>query len=167
MRALGLAVVPVLAAVAVAASAAGPSGAPATCRHQSSAGFPPRGTDLVVGPLVLVGGRVSTSEKTRATFGGQKYPALVRASHRVVVEVERADAGVASLQYADDDRPHRVVAMTACTKARSGSTYGRRDVTFWSGFVRARASRCVHLRVWVDDEPAARRAQIALGRRCA
>jgi hypothetical protein len=41
----------------VAAAPGPPEGAPATCRHQSSAGFRASAHNLVVGPLVLVGAR--------------------------------------------------------------------------------------------------------------
>jgi hypothetical protein len=41
-------------------------------------------------------------------------------------------------------------------------------VTFWSGFVLTASPGCVPLKIWVDDEPAPRRAVVRLGvRRCA
>jgi hypothetical protein len=76
-----------LAGTAVAAAPGRPEGAPATCRHQSSAGFHKSAGNLVVGPLVLAGGRAYASPEVVARFGGQKYPAVVLAGHRVTVEV--------------------------------------------------------------------------------
>lgn len=162
---------------AALATAVRPDGAPATCRHQSSAGFPRRSTDLVVGPLVLVGGRRYTPPEGVARFGGQKYPALVRAGHRVVVEIVRADSATASLLYAD--RSHggpagerrvadgdRAVDFRACSSERAGSSYGGRAATFWSGFILASKPRCVHLRIWTDGARTPRHARVALGRRC-
>jgi hypothetical protein len=153
-------------------------GAPATCRHQSSADFRPSRRDLVIGPLVLVGARQYSSPEVVATFGGQKYPAVVLAGHRVTVELPRTVRRSTSLLYADDrwDRPdgertvrdgHRVVRFRACPPGRSGSSYGGRTATFWSGFVLTTVPRCLRVRVWVDRERAPRRARIPLGRRCA
>src|SRR4051812_4469874 len=93
------------AAVAAAAPAAAPQrpqGAPATCRHQASAGFKKSAHDRVVGPLVLVGARDYSTAETIATFGGQKYPAVVLAGHRVTIELPRAVRRT-SLLYADDN----------------------------------------------------------------
>ena len=69
----------VLAAAAVPAAAGDASRGRATCSHQSSASFPGAYTsarNLVLGPLVLVGGRAYSSPETVREFGGQKYPAL-------------------------------------------------------------------------------------------
>jgi hypothetical protein len=178
MRALTALVLAVATAStgAVALAAQRPEGEPATCRHQSSARFPASGRDLVVGPLVLVGGRQFSSADTVARFGGQKYPVVLRAGHRVTVQL--AGGGPASLLYSDraKDLPDgeravadgdRAVSFAACSADRGGgSTYGGRKATFWSGFVLTSAPRCLTLRVWVDDEPVARRARLELGRRC-
>jgi len=163
-----------LAGVAVASAASKrPEGAPATCRHQSSAGFDKSSRDLVVGPFILVGGRKYSPPDVIARFGGQKYPALVRAGHRVVVEIVRAESPTTSLFYADakgDGREvsdgHRVVDFRSCSEDRAGSAYGAHQATFWSGFILASKPRCVHLRVWVDRERTPRRARVPLGRRC-
>jgi hypothetical protein len=173
-----------LLTVAIVASAAGasvprrPEGAPATCRHQSLATFPKSVRNLVVGPLVLVGARSYSSPEDIATFGGQKYPAVVLAGHRVTVELSRAVQGSTSLLYADDasrlsdgertvDDGHRVVELHACSSDRAESSYAGRKATFWSGFVLTTVPRCLKLRIWVDDERIPRHARIPLGKRCA
>jgi hypothetical protein len=168
-----------LGGTAAAATPRPPEGAPATCRHQSSAGFPRSARDLVVGPLVLVGAHEYSSPEVIARFGGQKYPAVVLAGHRVTVELPRAVRRSTSLLYADDhlnlpdgERTvgdgHRVVEFRACPSGRGGgSSYDGRKATFWSGFVLTTAPRCLELRIWVDDERTPRRARIPLGRRCA
>jgi hypothetical protein len=167
-----------LAGVAVAAAPRRPEGAPATCRHQSSAGFPKSARNLVVGPLVLVGAREYSSPELIAKFGGQKYPAVVVAGHRVTVELSRSVRRSTSLLYADDhwrlpDGPrtvrdgHRVVGFRACSTRRAGSSYDGHEATFWSGFVLTTVPRCLKLRIWVDDERTPRRARIPLGKRCA
>jgi hypothetical protein len=168
----------VLASLAIAAALAAigpPAGSPATCRHQSSAGFPAGTRDLVVGPLALVGGRVSSSAQDVARFGGMKYPAVLRAGHRAVVEIAKGESATTSLFYADADHGSartgvadgsRVVDFRSCPPERAGSRYGGRRATFWSGFVLASKPRCVHLRIWVDGARTPRHARIELGRRC-
>jgi hypothetical protein len=165
-----------VAGVAMAAPPGRPQGAPATCRHQSTAAFPKRASNLVVGPLALVGGREYSSPAVIAKFGGQKYPALVLAGHRVTVELPPAVRRSTSLLYADDHWTgdggrtvadgHRVVDFHACSPDQAGSSYDGRAATFWSGFVLTTVPRCVTLRVWVDDERTPRRARIPLGKRC-
>ena len=167
----------VLSSGALAEAPRRPEAAPATCRYQSSAEFPASPRDLVVGPLALVGAREATSAATVARFGGQKYPAVVLAGHRVTVELPRAVRRTTSLLYADDLRRlpdgqrtvrdgHRAVELRACRAERAGSTYAGREATFWSGFVLTTVPRCLKLRIWVDDEPMPRRRRIALGRPC-
>jgi hypothetical protein len=173
---LALLIAATLVSVAVAAvPPQRPDGAAATCRHQSSAGFPGSAHDLVVGPLVLAGARDYSSPEIVARFGGQKYPAVVLAGHRVTVEVSPSVRRSTSLLYADDDRRdgqrtvgdgHRVVGFRACPTGRGGSSYAGRKATFWSGFVLSTVPRCLKLRIWVDDERTPRRAQIPLGKRC-
>ena len=48
----------------------------------------------------------------------------------------------------------------------SGSYADDVPVTFWSGFVLTRAPACIPLDIHVDEAPAPRRAELALGRRC-
>ncbi len=167
-----------LACAAVAATSRRPEGAPATCRKQSSAAFTKSARNLVVGPLVLVGARVYSSPDVIAQFGGQKYPAVLLAGHRVTVELSRAVRRSTSLLYADDKwrlpggermvrDGHRVVEFRACAAGHGASSYDGRRATFWSGFVVTTVPRCLKLRVWVDDERTPRRAQIPLGKHCA
>jgi hypothetical protein len=168
------------AAVAVAAQAATgerPHGVVERCSTRSGARFPAAFTDrrnVVVGPLVLVGA-ASTPASTVRRFGGQKFPALVRAGHRVTVALSPRTRRGASLGYGPIHRMgaltvrdgHRVVTFIACRRGvRSGSSADGESVTFWSGFVLTRAPRCVPLAVWVDDEPVPRRVALAIGVRC-
>jgi hypothetical protein len=167
-----------LAGTAVAAAPGPPEGAPATCRHQSSAAFSKNSHNLVVGPLVLVGARQYSSPEVIARFGGQKYPAVVLAGHRVTVELPRAVRRSTSLLYADDHSSlpdgrrtvgdgHRVVDFRACPADRGGgSSYDGRKATFWSGFVLTTVPRCLETRIWVDGERTPRRVRIPLGKRC-
>jgi hypothetical protein len=182
MRALALIITLAGATAALAATpAARPRGEPATCGHQSGASFPKAFTrrgNLVVGPLVFAGGATYTSAATVREFGGNKFPLLVRAGHRVTVEITRATGPAVRLGYSNrmrrlpDGERHvndgdRVVRFIACDADRSASDADGQPVTFWSGFLLASAPRCVRLRIWVDDEPRPRNARIELGRRCA
>jgi hypothetical protein len=174
---LSLLTVVTMAGGAMAATSPRPDGAPATCGHQSSAGFSKSARDVVVGPLVLIGARAYSPPTVIRTFGGQKYPAVLLAGHRVTVELSRAVRRSTSLLYADDhwNMPdgkrtvadgHRVVEFRACSRHRAGSSYDGRKATFWSGFVLTTVPRCLKLRVWIDDERTPRRAHLPLGKRC-
>jgi hypothetical protein len=165
------------APVAIATATTRPTGVVETCSGQSSASFPQAFTsddNLVVGPLVMIGGGRLTSRETVRRFNGNKFPLLVAAGHRVTIELTRRTRRLAALGYgplpegrrltAGDG--HRVVTFRACDRAKAQSEGGGRPVTFWSGFVLASAPRCVALRVWVDDEPSPRRARLPLGAGC-
>lgn len=176
VRVLALAAV-VLALAPVAEASERPTGLVRWCSQQSSAGFPHAFTsdrNLVVGPLAMIGAGVPTDAITARRFGGNKYPLLVRAGHRVTVELTPATRRFASLTYGPTktqgqqtvDDGHRVITFRSCSARRAQSRADRDPVTFWSGFVLVREPSCVPLRVWVDDEPAPRRARIELGRRC-
>jgi hypothetical protein len=148
------------------------------CSTRSEAGFPAAFSDphnVVVGPFALVGAAY-TPPSTVRDYGGNKFPALVRAGHRVTVAVARPARRVAGLGYgplpegvelAPRDG-HAVVTFIACGPGeRSGSAADGRPVTFWSGFVLTRSPRCVPLDVWVDDEPSPYRTALRMGvRRC-
>jgi hypothetical protein len=170
----------VAATTAVAAQAATgerPHGAVASCASRSGASFPAAFTDhrnVVVGPLVLIGA-ASTPAATVRRFGGQKFPALVRAGHRVTVALSPRTRRVASLGYGPLHATgplrvrdgHRVVTFIACRRGvRSGSSADGRSVTFWSGFVLTATPRCVPLEFWVDDERTPRRVALPMGVRC-
>jgi hypothetical protein len=163
--------------VAGATAATPPAGVAETCSGQSTAGFPRGFTsrdNLVVGPLVLIGAGRLTSAETVRRFGGNKFPVLVAAGHRVTIELTRGTRRFASLGYGPLPQErrvtvrdgHRVVTFRSCDREEARSVASGRPVTFWSGFVLAREPRCVRLRVWVDAEPEQRPARIPLGRRC-
>jgi hypothetical protein len=145
-----------------------PRGVVEDCSTRSEAAFPGAFTDeanVVVGPLVLVGAAFTGADTIRE-FGGNKFPALVRAGHRVTVALPADMRGLAGLGYGplpqgvelSPEDGHRAVTFIACPLwASSGS------VTFWSGAVLARAPRCVPLAVWVDGEPAPRRVALRMG----
>ena len=148
------------------------------CSTRSEASFPAAFTDphnVVVGPLVLVGAGY-TSASTVREFGGNKFPALVRAGHRVTVSVARHARAAASLGYGplpegvelSPRDGHPAVTFVACEPGEpSGSTADGRPVTFWSGFVLTRTPGCVPLEVRVDDEPSPRLTALRMGaRRC-
>ena len=151
-----------------------PRGVVEDCATRSQASFPGAFTNpdnVVVGPLVLVGA-ASTPPETVREVGGNKFPALVRAGHRVTVALPRRTRRVAGLGYGPlpegvELKPrdgHRVVTFIACGRAeRSGSTADGTPVTFWSGFVLTAAPRCVPLEVWVDDEPSPRHTALPMG----
>jgi hypothetical protein len=161
----------------LAASSPGrPAGVVAGCAMRSEASFPgafsnPR--NLVVGSLVLIG--AGGTPTFSSAFGGNKFPLLVRAGHRVTVELSTRTRKVAGLAYGPLPQgevrlrdAHRVVTFMACGRGeRSGSNADGRSVTFWSGGVLAGSPRCVPLLVWVDAARAPRRVVIRLGvRRC-
>ena len=151
-----------------------PRGVVADCASQSSAAFSSTRRDLNVGPLTLVGAAAFTSAQTVERFGGNKFPALVGAGHRVTVALSRRARRHVSLGYGPLPEGevgvrdgHRVVTFAACGSRDAASRLDGDRVTFWSGFILADSPRCVRLRVWVDDEPQPRRATVRLGvRRC-
>jgi hypothetical protein len=155
-----------------------PRGAVADCEGRSEAAFEDVFADkgnLVVGPFALVGA-MQTSAETIGLYGGDKLMAIVRDGHRVTVAMSRKTRKVAALAYGPLPQGeihlrdgHRVVTFAACAPGGpSGSTAGGAPVTFWSGFLLAAGPGCVPLRIWVDDEPAPRRAEIPFGvARCA
>jgi hypothetical protein len=168
-----------LAPLAHAARTPPHDGHAATCARQSSAGFPAAYTsraNLVVGPFSMIGAARATSRATIREFGGNKFPALVRAGHTVTVALSRRANRSASLFYAigsggaltrtrvGDGR--RAITFRSCSASRAQSDADGDPVTFWSGFVVVAKPMCVRLSVWIDAEPTPRRARIALGRPC-
>lgn len=129
-----------------------PRGVVEDCSTRSEAGFPAAFTDphnVVVGPLVLIGAAY-TPPSTVREFGGNKFPALVRAGHRVTVALPRRTWRVAGLGYGplpegvklSPRDGHRVVRFIACRRGgSSGSTADGQPVTFWSGGVMTRSPR--------------------------
>ena len=179
-RVLGLTSLAVIVPQVAPAGAASPhNGHPATCARQSAASFPGAYKDrsnLVVGPLSMIGAGRYTSATTVGRFGGNKFPALVRAGHTVTVALSRRANRSASLFYATGSGGaltetrvsdgHRAITFRACSARKAMSDADGKPVTFWSGFVVVSRPMCVRLRVWVDAEATPRRARIALGRRC-
>ena len=159
-------------------------GAREDCSTRSEADFPGAFTspdNLVVGPLVLVGGAY-TDPDTVGEFGGDKFPLLVKAGHTVTVRLA-GHARSAGLAYGPLPQgetrlrdTYRSVTFVACRPGRasrrydpdgpSGSDADGVAVTFWSGFVMTRAPACLPLDVYVDGATTPRRVGLALGRRC-
>jgi hypothetical protein len=143
------------------------------CSTRSEADFPGafrNPHNLVVGPLVLVGGAYTDPITVRA-FGGNKFPLLVKAGHTVTVRIARRGRTVAGLAYGpmpEGERKlsdtYRSVTFVACRRGRASRR--RVAVTFWSGFVLTRAPACIPLDVYVDGATSPRRVGLALGRRC-
>lgn len=166
-----------IAAVGLAVAASGaagqrPRGVVADCASRSEATFPGAYTNrrnLVVGPLALIGAG-GTAWWDRAA-GGNKFPLLLRAGHRVTLELSARTRTFAGLAYGPLPQgqtslrdAHRVVTFIACRRGGpSGSNVDGRPVTFWSGGVLARSPRCVPLRVWVDAARSPRPAVIRFG----
>jgi hypothetical protein len=146
------------------------------CATRSEARFPRAFDDarnLVVGPLVLVGGAFTPADTVRE-FGGNKFPLLVKAGYTVTVRIGRSARGVAGLAYGRLPQgevelrdAYQAVTFRACRPGGpSGSDAGGVEVTFWSGFVLARRPMCVPLDVYIDSEPLPRHVGLSLGRRC-
>src|SRR5215204_5681237 len=87
------------------AAASGPErpiGARATCATRSLAEFPGAFTNrahLVVGPLAMIGAGAYTPPEVVREFGGNKFPVLVRAGHRVMLELSPATRRTVALGY--------------------------------------------------------------------
>ena len=155
------------------------------CSTRSEANFPGAFTsprNLVVGPLVLIGG-AHTDARTVREFGGNKFPLLVKAGHTVTVRLARPEATAAGLAYGPLPQgetklrdTYRSVTFVACRPGRASRRYSpngpsgsRADgvaVTFWSGFVLTRAPACIPLDIYLDDAPSPKRIGLPLGRRC-
>jgi hypothetical protein len=165
---------PATTAAATVRASGRPHGVLEDCSTRSEAPFPGAFTDphnVVVGPLALIGAAY-TPPSTVREFGGNKFPALVRAGHRVTIALARGAWPAAALGYGplpegvelSPRDAHRVVTFIACRRGKpSGSAVDGEAVTFWSGFVLTRSPRCVPLEVWVDDEPSPRRTALPMG----
>jgi hypothetical protein len=160
-------------------------GAREDCSTRSEANFPGAFTsprNLVVGPLVLVGGAYTDAATVRE-FGGNKFPLLLKAGHTVTVRLSGRGRRAAGLAYGPLPQgetklhdTHRSVTFVACRPGKASRRYSANGpsgsyadgvaVTFWSGFVLTRAPGCIPLDVYVDHAPSPRRVGLALGRRC-
>src|ERR687897_1912044 len=77
-------------------------GAREDCSTRSEANFPGAFTsppNLVVGPLVFIGGGYTDASTVRE-FGGNKFPLLVKAGHTVTIRLAREVQQLAGLAYA-------------------------------------------------------------------
>jgi hypothetical protein len=144
-----------------------------TCAGQSEANFPKAFTsnsNLVDGPLALIGAGRLTDADTVREFGGNKFPAVVAAGHTVTIRVPRALQDNASLSYGDG-RPdglkdgYPAIKFKACGPRRAQSDADGKAVVFWSGFILTDAPRCLRVRVRIDRQ-AEHTRRIPLGRRC-
>jgi hypothetical protein len=156
------------------------------CSTRSEADFPGAFTNarnLVAGPLAMIGAAAETDAHTVREFGGNKFPLLVKAGHRVTVRLARPARETAGLAYGPLPQgktrlrdTYRSVTFVACRRGKPTRRYrpqGPSDsyadgvnVTFWSGFVLTREPACVPLKVYVDGERPPRRAQVPLGQSC-
>jgi hypothetical protein len=150
-----------------------PRGVILDCSVRSEADFGPAFSDpsnLVVGPLALVGGAEPSSAATILAHGGQKYPLLVKAGHTVTVRLPRGARRTAGLAYGPFPEgrlqlgdAHDTITFVACRPDEASGSSAGGPVTFWSGFVMTRAPDCVPLDVYVDDEASPRRAVVPVG----
>jgi hypothetical protein len=160
-------------------------GAREDCSTRSEAEFPGAFTDprnLVVGPLVLVGGAY-TDAATAREFGGNKFPLFVKAGHTVTVRLATRGRRSAGLGYGPQPQgegtlrdTYRSVTFVACKPGKAPRYYSANgpsgtyaddvNVTFWSGFVLTRRPACIPLDIYVDDAASPLRVGLALGRRC-
>jgi hypothetical protein len=152
-----------------------PKGVVLDCAMQSMADFGDAFGDpqnLVVDPLVLVGGAMPVSEAVVLAHDGQKFPLLVRAGRTVTVEIPSAFRKTTGLAYGPLPQgrvrvsdAHDSIRFVSCGRDEAGST-ARGPVTFWSGFVMTSVPICLPLDVYVDDDATPRRVRIALGKPC-
>jgi hypothetical protein len=147
-----------------------------TCSTRSEADFGSAYTDsanLLIGPLAMIGGATFTSPSTVRGVHGQKYPLLVKAGHRVTIEVPRNAREYVLLGYGPLPQgeitlevAHPRVTFIACAPGQpSGSSAGG-PVTFWSGGLVANEPHCVPLDVFVDGERRPTRVVVELGAKC-
>jgi len=152
-----------------------PKGIVVDCSTQSWADFTGAFSDpanLVVGPMVLVGGASPTPASVVKSVGGNKFPLLVRDGHSVTLQVPERARAHASLGYGPLPQGevfvrdgHDTVTFVSCTDGDSRSS-GDVAVTFWSGFLLANEPVCLPLDVWADSASTPRRVEVELGRAC-
>jgi hypothetical protein len=178
-------------ALATGMSSSDPSGPRQThareeCSTRSEADFPGAFTNprnIVVGPLVMIGAGVPTDALTVREVGGNKFPLLVKAGHKVTVRLARPVRRTAALAWGPLPQgevrvrdAYRSVTFVSCRPGRPTGRYGPNgpsgsyadgvNVTFWSGFVLAREPVCVPLKIYVDGARPPQRAEISLGESC-
>ena len=155
------------------------------CSTRSEADFPGAWTDprnLVVGPLVIVGGAY-TDARTVREFGGNKFPLLVRSGHTVTVRIAPRGRRIAGLAYGPLPQgkmtmrdSYRSVTFVSCRPGKPSRNYSEKgpsgtfadgvNVTFWSGFILSQRPSCIPLLIYVDGARSPQRLGLSLGRRC-
>jgi hypothetical protein len=163
-----------------------PTHARESCSTRSEADFPGAFTNarnLVAGPLAMIAAAAETDAETVREIGGNKFPLIVKAGHRVTVRLARSARETAGLAYGPLPQgkvrlrdTYRSVTFVACRRGEPPRRYRPRgpsrnfaddvNITFWSGGVLAREPACVPLRVFVDGERPPQRVRIPLGRSC-
>jgi hypothetical protein len=163
-----------------------PTHAREDCSGRSEARFPGAFTNernLVVGPLVMIAAAAETDAATVREFGGNKFPLLVKAGHRVTVRLARPARNTAGLAYGPLPQgktrlrdTYRSVTFVACRRGRPTRRYRPQgpsrshadgvNVTFWPGGVLTREPACVPLKIFVDGKRPPRRAEVPLGQSC-
>lgn len=127
-----------------------------------------RPQNLVVGPLVIW--RAARPWAYRAE--GEKLFVVVKGGHRVTLELSpqaRRDAGLVFGRFRNPNvelrNARRVVTFVACNRGEwpPGTFLDGWPVSGWVGGLLASSPRCVPIRIWIDDEPRARRAVIRFG----
>ena len=158
------------ALVAPAAAHAGPTQT-VGCAQQSFATFDgafTRRENLVVGPLAWMGARDARSDGALGGGYRWKFPALIRAGHRVALRIPARATAFAGFTY---DHKHgwefppraSVVRFSACAPAKAGSRADGRRVSFFSGgVVTNRSPACVPVEIRTDGGTVRHRT-LALG----
>jgi hypothetical protein len=140
------------------------------CSARYEANFPGAFADaenLVVGPLVLIGGGTPTPAHVIQQFGGQKFPLLVRAGHTVTAHLRQSTRNDPGLAYGPfSDEPQRTITFVSCRLGVPSGSSADGAVTFWSGFVMTRTPRCVQLEVYGNGARSPRSVALSLGARC-
>jgi hypothetical protein len=123
--------------------------------------------NLVVGPLVIVGGASFDRDSARL-LGGKRFLVLVLAGHTATIRLApeaRTLAGLAYGRYRDGKvkprEAYRSFTFAACDGAHGPSD----DATMWSGYVLTRRPECIPLEVSIDGG-APQRVGLTLGKRC-
>jgi hypothetical protein len=145
------------------------------CSMQSGADFAPAFTDprnLIVGPLVIVGGAELTPAGVVRYVGGNKVAVLVEMGHTGTLQIPEGSRDGAGLAYGPLPEglvhlrdTHHTVTFVPCDGSESLSTADR-PITFWMGGVSVRTPRCVPLDVFIDGSTVPRRIGLPLGRSC-
>jgi hypothetical protein len=154
----------------------GLNGVMENCNTRSEADFGRAFIDsanLVLGPLAMVGAGAFTPPSVVRRFRGEKFPLLVKAGHRVTIEVPPSARTFVALGYGPLPEgeitlevAHERVTFIACAPGETSGSSAGGPVTFWSGALVANEPHCVPLDVFVDGERKPSRVFVELGARC-